>query len=80
MCEICMHYPCLPGCPNEHVNSVPCSSCGEEIRIGDDYAIDEGNSMILCGCCADKAVEEYQDIIDRLLRRDTMTRDFINDY
>ena len=41
MCDICMHSPCLSGCPNAP-DSTPvthCCSCGEPIIPGDEYGI-----------------------------------------
>lgn len=39
MCEICLHSPCLPRCPNapEPPSVFICSGCGKPIYEGDDY-------------------------------------------
>lgn len=81
MCEICMHTPCLSGCPNEKVTSIPCSCCGKLINIGDYFAVDEENDGdYLCDKCADDKIDEYQRLIDNLYYRDTLTEDDIADY
>ena len=47
MCELCGHYPHLPGCPNEEY---ACDVCGEPLQEGTEiYKID---GDILCKKCA----------------------------
>ena len=78
MCEICRHVPCLPGCPNARTRSVPCSNCGAEIFVGDEFALDEENgNAFLCAKCADAQIDEYQRLIDNLYYRDCLTEDDI---
>ena len=38
MCDICMHSPCLSGCPNapDPTPETHCCSCGEPIIPGDE--------------------------------------------
>ena len=38
MCDICMHSPCLSGCPNapDPTPVTHCCSCGEPIIPGDE--------------------------------------------
>lgn len=40
MCDICMHSPCLSGCPNapDPTPVTYCRSCGEPLVPGDEYA------------------------------------------
>ncbi len=47
MCLICMHSPCLSGCPNasEPMPAKHCSSCGKSIFPGDEYADIDGNPL-----------------------------------
>lgn len=44
MCDICMHSPCLSGCPNapDPTPVTYCRSCGEPIVPGDEYADIDG--------------------------------------
>ena len=46
MCEICMHSPCLSGCPNapDPTPVTHCCSCGEPIIPGDEYGIIDGEA------------------------------------
>ena len=46
MCEICMHSPCLSGCPNapDPTPVAYCCSCGEPIISGDEYGIIDGEA------------------------------------
>lgn len=39
MCEICLHTPCDPKCPNYSPidTHVHCDICGELIEVGDEY-------------------------------------------
>ena len=78
MCEICHHTPCLSGCPNEKVTSVPCNKCGELINLGDFFAVDDDGNYY-CDKCADEQIDEYQRLIDNLYFRDRLTEDDIAD-
>lgn len=52
MCDICLHSPCLHGCPNETIATFGvCSVCGEGIPIGDEYADIDGDWI--CERCID---------------------------
>lgn len=53
MCAICMHSPCLSGCPNasDPTPVTCCCSCGEPIIPGDEYAILDGQPW--CEDCLD---------------------------
>lgn len=46
MCDICMHSPCLSGCPNapDPTPVTHCCSCGEPIIPGDEYGIIDGEA------------------------------------
>lgn len=40
MCELCLHTPCDPKCPNYSSpidTHVRCDKCGEMIEVGDEY-------------------------------------------
>lgn len=39
MCDICLHTPCLSGCPNYEVlkHRPVCEICGCEIKNGENY-------------------------------------------
>lgn len=45
MCELCMSFPCLSGCPNEEEAPVvaTCATCGEPIYKGEEAADIDGN-------------------------------------
>ena len=51
MCDICMHSPCLSGCPNapDPTPVTHCCSCGEPIIPGDEYGIIDGVLMLCLG-------------------------------
>lgn len=53
MCDICMHSPCLSGCPNapDPTPVTYCRSCGEPIVPGDEYADIDGEAW--CEGCLD---------------------------
>ena len=53
MCDICMHSPCLSGCPNapDPTPVTHCCSCGEPIIPGDEYGIIDGEAW--CEGCLD---------------------------
>lgn len=53
MCDICMHSPCLSGCPNapDPTPVTFCRSCGEPIVPGDEYAVIDGEAW--CEGCLD---------------------------
>lgn len=53
MCDICMHSPCLSGCPNapDPTPVTYCRSCGEPIAPGDEYADIDGEAW--CEGCLD---------------------------
>ena len=50
MCDICMHSPCLSGCPNapDPTPVTYCRSCGELIVPGDEYADIDGEAWMTC--------------------------------
>lgn len=60
MCDICLVYPCLPGCPNEgEPRSVfICSGCGEKIYEGEDYWDIMGEQF--CESCMKEARKEAE--------------------
>lgn len=47
MCELCGHYPHLPGCPNEEY---ACDVCGEPLKEGETAYDIYGD--IMCEKCA----------------------------
>lgn len=51
MCEICLHDPCVPGCPNyqEQRCVFRCSICGYGITEGEEY-IENGGDIIHFDC------------------------------
>ena len=53
MCSICLHSPCLSGCPNapDPTPVTYCRSCGEPIIPGDEYADIDGEAW--CEGCLD---------------------------
>lgn len=53
MCQICMHSPCLSGCPNapDPTPVTHCNCCGEPIIPGDEYAVIDG--IPYCEGCID---------------------------
>lgn len=53
MCDICMHSPCLSGCPNapDPTPVAHCCSCGEPIVPGDEHAVIDGEAW--CEGCLD---------------------------
>lgn len=57
MCDICLHSPCLPQCPNAPPPPVvfTCYNCGEPIYEGDNYYDIEGEAW--CEECIDDALK-----------------------
>lgn len=53
MCSICLHAPCLTGCPNapEQMPKYTCSICGYGIYPGDKYL--DGVDGEICENCLD---------------------------
>lgn len=53
MCAICLHSPCLNGCPNaaEPKPVTYCKRCGEPIVPGEEYAVIDG--LDYCESCID---------------------------
>ena len=51
MCQLCNSYPCDSRCPN-HIPKAThyCSSCGEEIRDGEEYIENEDGECIHWDC------------------------------
>lgn len=52
MCDICLHTPCLHGCPNEDLSEgavYQCTDCENYIYDGDEYM--ETKKGIMCWDC-----------------------------
>lgn len=66
MCDVCLHSPCLPGCPNEPPPPIvyTCVNCQEPIYEGDDYYDIEGDAW--CEECIRDALKiaELEDWYD----------------
>lgn len=76
MCEICLHSPCLSGCPNapDPPTVWKCEYCGESIVVGDEYveidgdhyhrecAQDEAYELLLEKCGAKEGTAELEDL------------------
>lgn len=60
MCEICLHEPCDPRCPNADLPKVvlTCDKCGEDIYEGDEYYEDIDGECI-CESCMDKWISNH---------------------
>lgn len=65
MCDICLHVPCMWGCPNapekKKEPSIQCDYCGEELYKGDKY-LDTENAMICKKCVEDMSVCELMEV------------------
>ena len=59
MCEICLHTPHLPGCPEapEPHSIGRCALCGDPIFVGEEYA--EGMDIYHPYCLEDLSVDEW---------------------
>jgi hypothetical protein len=55
MCDVCLHFPCLSGCPNASDPLVvhECIHCGADIYEGNDYFNIDGEPW--CEECITKA-------------------------
>lgn len=53
MCSLCLHIPCLKGCPNapEDMSKYTCCICGNGIYEGDRYV--DGPDGEICESCID---------------------------
>lgn len=61
MCEICLHNPCLNGCPNKKsIVFYYCNECGAEICEGDEYVSIDGNEYCL------KCIEDMTNVAEAL--------------
>ncbi len=55
MCEICLHFPCDPRCPNapDPPTVYVCSGCGDNIVDGQEYYEIMGEQF--CEVCVESA-------------------------
>lgn len=58
MCDLCLSFPCLPGCPNgsEGTEIERCAECGEPIHDGDKFCYIDGE--VYCESCIDDMSRE----------------------
>ena len=77
MCDICLHTPCLPGCPNRKKDHVLCEECGQPIKVGEYFKVEDENGLLLCDKCLDKLIDEYQNKIEQLYMREILTEEDI---
>lgn len=64
MCDICLHSPCLPGCPNEVIPTYrTCKRCGDDLPIG-LRIVDIGGDIYCEDCINDMSVEELLALFD----------------
>ena len=46
MCELCLHHPCMRGCPNETIETASiCSRCRTDIEVGASYLDLDGRTI-----------------------------------
>lgn len=62
MCDICMHSPHLPGCPEEpEPHEIgKCALCGDPIYTGEEYA--QGMDLYHVDCLENLSLSEWMDI------------------
>lgn len=65
MCDVCLHYPCDPRCPNadEPREVLTCEHCGQPIYEGEDYYSDVDGEDI-CEQCFDKWVKAHNRVAE----------------
>lgn len=62
MCDICLHSPCLPRCPNyddSKDKKTYCLSCGELITVGDEVISLEKEKGGIGYCCDSVCATDY---------------------
>lgn len=58
MCDICLHSPCLRGCPNEEIPVYGvCRHCGDGIPVGSRY-VDLGGDRLCEDCAGNMTLSE----------------------
>lgn len=65
MCDVCLHYPCDPRCPNADPprEVYTCERCGGSIYEGEDYYSDVDGEDI-CEQCFDKWVKAHNRVAE----------------
>lgn len=64
MCEICLHSPCLRGCPNEEIPVAgTCDHCGDDLAVGDKY-VDLYGYHVCENCIDNMTVSDILEILD----------------
>lgn len=63
MCSICGVSPCHTLCPNadEPESIGKCEECGDDIRVGDEFA-EIGGALYCEGCLCDKTTKELVEL------------------
>ena len=71
MCDICLHSPCLHGCPNEEIPVYGvCRHCGDGIPVGSRY-VDLGGNRLCEDCAGNMTLSELLEYLGYSLEENT---------